>query len=103
METKQVHRLFALSSSIKKLPKSRYEEAKKLSIEFLKDNNLSYKDDPIKHLHKTCSRYKIKALKTLVNERKDYYDLYKELWIKDNDITKYMGLHKLKHKIKRRR
>lgn len=41
MKIKQVHRLFALSSSIKKLPKNRYEEAKEISIKFLKENNLS--------------------------------------------------------------
>ncbi len=96
MEVKQVHRLFALSSSIKKLPKSRYDEAKDPAIQFLKENNLSYNTDPIEYLHKTCSRYKIKALKTLVDKRQDYYDLYKNLWVKDKDIIKYMKLDKIK-------
>lgn len=96
MKVKQVHRLFALSNSIKKLPKSRYNEARKLAMQFLQDNDLSCNIDPIKYLHKTCSRYKIKALKTLVDKRQDYYDLYKNLWVKDKDIIKYMKLDKIK-------
>lgn len=96
MNDKQAQRLFALYESIKKLPKSRYEEGKQAAIKFLEDNNFSLGKDPIESLGKIKSRYKVAALKSITENKKDYFGLYKSGWIKDKDIIKYLGLDKLK-------
>ena len=96
MDIKQAQRLFALYESIKKLPKSRYEEGKQAAIKFLEDNNFSLGKDPIESLGKIKSRYKIDALKQIVENKEDYYELYKSSWIKDKDIIHYLGIDKIK-------
>ena len=96
MDTKQVHRLFALYESIKKLPNSRHEEGLEKAKEWLVDNNCSLGKDPIVSLGKIKSRYKIDALKQIVENKEDYYELYKSSWIKDKDIIHYLGIDKIK-------
>lgn len=96
MNVNQVHRLFALYESIKKLPNSRYNEGLEKAKEWLEDNGYSLGKDPITSLGKIKSRYKMDALKQIVENKEDYYDLYKSSWIKDKDIIHYLGIDKIK-------
>ena len=94
LSNKQIHRLFALSDSIKLRlrNKNKFNENQHIlcynsALKFLQENNLTISNDPIASIHKLKSRYKINFMK-LFFERKDYdyCELYSNHYIKDKDI-----------------
>ena len=95
LSNKQVQRLIALYESIKKLPKNRAKEGVKAAEKFFKDNNMKTTINPVVALGKLYSKKRIECLSGLL-KGEDKYELYKNSYIHDRDVIKYLGIDKLK-------